>query len=138
MKYKEIKDGYLLRLETGENVNDQLEQFIVDKEIRGAFIQGIGGVQKATVGYYNLKRKKYIFRAVKNAVELVSLQGNIAWFETQPIIHMHAVITNMQNKAYGGHVKNIIVGATVEVRIILSDELIRTPDAEAGLPLLDV
>ncbi|MBP6880497.1 DUF296 domain-containing protein [Candidatus Saccharibacteria bacterium] len=138
MRYKEINDGFLLRLETGENINDQLEQFIVEREIHGAFIGGIGGVQSATVGYYNLKRKKYIFRSVKNAVELVNLQGNVAWLDAQPIIHMHAVVTNTQNKAFGGHVKKIIVGATVEIRITLTNALSRIPDADTGLPLLAV
>jgi predicted DNA-binding protein with PD1-like motif len=140
MNYKKINQGFIVRLNTGEELLESLEKFILENKIKSGWINGIGGVQKATVGYFNTKRQKYVFRAIKDPVEVVSMQGNISWIgENLPIIHLHGVITNMQNKARGGHINKLVVGATLEIIIQTFDqEIYRKPNKDVGLPLLDL
>ena len=139
MKSTELTNGYVLRLERGEELIEQLTKFIEDKEIKAGWISGIGGTTKARVGYYNLNRKKYIFRSVKDARELVSLQGNVSLISDQVALHLHGVVTDSNNKPRGGHIQELIVGGTCEVKIEVFDKpLTRSIDPEIGLPLLNL
>lgn len=139
MKYKRIKDEYLVRLEKGEEIVASLTGFCAEHDIKSGWVTGIGGVQRASVGYFNTKRKKYVFRRVKDAAELVSLNGNVSQVDGLPFLHLHAVISNKNNQAHGGHVHHIIVAATVEIRIVpFSEQISRFDDEESGLKLLEI
>lgn len=139
MKFRSVEDGFVVRLEKGEELVKTLTEFVDDKKIEAGFIQGLGGVLKARLGYYNLTRKKYIFRSVKEAVELMSLQGNISRIGDEPALHMHAVVSDKRNKAHGGHVQEMVIGGTCEVYIKTFKERIeREVDSEIGLPLMQL
>ena len=140
MKFIQNNNYYLIRLETGEELLAQLTGFCAEHDIKsGYIINGIGGVQRATVGYYNTLKKKYVFRRVKDAVELVSLSGYIAEVDSKPFLHLHAVVSSMNNKASGGHLHHAIIGATAEIIIRQFDHsLSRELDQETGLNLLEL
>ena len=54
MKFIQNNNDYIIRLETGEELLAQLTGFCAEHDIKsGYIINGIGGVQRATVGYYN-------------------------------------------------------------------------------------
>jgi len=139
MVFQEITGSYLLRLEKGEELVAQLTQFVSNNSIKAGWVTGLGGAANVRLGYYNLQRKKYVFRHVKNVVELVSLTGNIARHDGQPALHLHGVVSDRNNKAHGGHIKELIVGGTVEIKIETFDgELTRELDENIGLPLLQL
>lgn len=139
MVHRKLKNGWLLRLEKGEELVAVLNQFCHDQKVEAGWLNGLGGCLKARLGYYNLTRKKYIFRAVKDARELVSLQGTVAMVGDQMALHIHGVVTDGHNKAYGGHIKELYVGGTCEVMIqTFEGKLERALDSEIGLPLLQL
>jgi len=137
MKFRKYQDEYLIRLEKGEELVATLTGFCAEHDIKSGWITGIGGVQRASVGYYNLKRKSYIYRRIKDANELISLTGNVSDVDGLPFLHLHAVVADRNNKAQGGHVHHIIIGATAEIRLVTFDEpLKRELDEDIGLKLL--
>lgn len=139
MKSLKTNTGYILRLEKDEELYESIERFAKEKKIKGAFLTGLGGLTKAVVGYYNLDRKKYVFRHVKKVKELVSLNGNISMLNSGVALHLHGVVSDIRNKAFGGHIKEAVCGGTIEIHITTFDsELNRQPDAEVGLPLLEL
>ena len=139
MKSTAVSDGFILRLELGEELVASLEQFCQEQKVTGAWVNGVGGVTQALVGYYHLKRRKYVFRHVKSAVELVSLQGNVSTVGDQTVLHLHAVVSDNRNKTYGGHLKEARVGGTCELYIrTFENGLTRELDPKIGLPLLNL
>lgn len=138
MVMKKLKNGWLIvRLETGEDVVGSIHKLVTEQKISSGWVSGIGGVTSALVGYYHRQRKKYVFRHVRDVIELVSLRGNISRIGGEPALHMHCVVTDRRNKAYGGHAKRLEVGATCEVLIqTFEDEIVREMNPEIGLPLL--
>lgn len=137
MKFHKLLDGYLLRLELGEEVVKSLTDFCQKQKLKSAWFHGLGGVTKAVVGYYNLKRKKYTFRHIRDVKEMTNLVGNLSWIGETPALHLHGTFTDSKNKAYGGHIREAVVGGTVEVYIRSWDvQLARESDPDVGLPLL--
>lgn len=139
MKYSEVHNGWLLRLERGEELVSSLTEFVENNKVDGAWVSGLGGATKARVGYYNLNRKKYIFRSVKDVRELVSLQGNISKIGDKVALHLHGVVTDSNNKTRGGHIQELICGGTIELYVQnLGVKMERTVDEQIGLPLLEL
>jgi predicted DNA-binding protein with PD1-like motif len=140
MRFIQNNDDFIIRLETGEELLAQLTGFCAEHDIKSGYIvSGIGGVQRAAVGYYNMRKKKYINRRIKDAVELLNLSGNISELDSKPFLHLHATVSTMNNKAHGGHVHHIVIGATAEIIIRKIDQPIkRTLDTKVGLNLLDL
>lgn len=135
-----IKDGntFVIRLEVGEEIVSSLDKFLSAQKISSAYFSGIGAVQSATLGFYNLKKKKYRW---KNFVEceVVSLTGNVAMLNGKPFIHAHMVLSDDKFNCYGGHLKEAVVGATLEIVLErLAARVERKFDKEIGLNLLDV
>ena len=50
MKYRKVEDGYLLRLEKGEEVVETLTAFIKNQKIQAGFITGMGAVNPLGCG----------------------------------------------------------------------------------------
>jgi len=140
MKFIQNNDAYIIRLETGEELLAQLTGFCAEHNIKSGYIaSGLGSVQRATVGYFNQRKKKYIFRRIKDVVELVNLSGNISEIDSKPFLHLHATVSSMNNKASGGHLHHAIIGATAEIIIRKFDHsLSRKLDQETGLNLLEL
>lgn len=138
MVVKKLNDGRLLaRLELGEELVKCVTDIVREHTVESAWISGVGGTTSAQVGYYHRVRRKYVFRHVRDVVELINLTGNVSWVGDKPVLHLHAVVTDRRNKAYGGHLKRLEVGATCEILITpLGEGLTREMDPSVGLPLL--
>jgi predicted DNA-binding protein with PD1-like motif len=138
MMVKKLADGRLLaRLELGDELVKCVTEIVREHKVDGAWVSGVGGVTSVQVGYFHRERKKYVFRHVKDVVELVNLSGNISRVGDEPVLHLHAVVTDKRNKAYGGHLRSATVGGTCELLITpLGEGLMREMDPAVGLPLL--
>ncbi|HEU5187689.1 MAG TPA: PPC domain-containing DNA-binding protein [Candidatus Saccharimonadales bacterium] len=138
-----VYDGfnYFLRLEKGEQALETLLHFAQKNKLEGAWISGIGGALRATIGYYDLAKKEYTWQDLSELHEVVSLQGNLSLNESgEPMLHLHGTFSSKDHQVVGGHVKEITVGATLELFIHRSDgiALRRKVDQTVGLPLLDL
>lgn len=135
-------DGYnhIIRLDKGELLIDSLSKWAIEKGVAGGWISGIGAARWVELGYYDLKKQNYNWKKIKDLVEIDSLQGNLAWIDDTPAIHLHATFSDSKMRTTGGHVKELEVGGTCEVFVhaTFGPQLTRFLNKDTGLKLLDL
>ncbi|MDB5185581.1 MAG: protein of unknown function superfamily protein [Candidatus Saccharibacteria bacterium] len=135
-------DGYnwIVRLSKGELLMESLDSFIKEHNIAGGWVNGLGAAVWAELGFYDLHAQQYNFKKLDQLLEITSLQGNIAWVDNKPFVHLHGTFSNAEMQGLGGHVKELEVGGTCEIYIHTweGEPIARVLDAETGLPLLDL
>jgi hypothetical protein len=140
MKFKFDGYNWLVRLEKGEPLVASLVKLVKQEGVSGAWISGLGAAQSAELGFYDLDTKQYHWKKFDQLMEITSLQGNVAWNGEEPAVHMHGTFSDSNMQAFGGHVKELIVGGTCEVLLHrwYEGKLNRSEDPETGLKLLDL
>lgn len=138
MHYQFDGYNYLVRLDKGERLVERLSELIANGNIQGAWVSGIGAASWVELGYYHHEKHEYQWRKLEQSLEIVSLQGNAAWHENKPFLHLHGVLSDVEMKTYGGHVRELEVTGTCEIFLHLwnKDTLSRRPDSDTGLKLL--
>lgn len=135
-------DGFnhLIRLVKGERLAENLLKFALDTKCEGAWITGIGGATEVELGFYNLDAKEYKWQTFKGLCEITSLNGTITLGEDGKLmLHMHGTLADSEFKAFGGHIKDLVAGGTVEIFVHRAYKPIRRkPDPQTGLNLLDL
>ncbi len=136
--YRFDGDQHLLVLQRGEDVLRSITDFVRDREIRGASLQGIGAVDLARLGQYDYERKDYRVVELRGALEVVGLIGNVALRDGVPFPHVHMTVTTQDGKAFGGHLlEGSRCALTMEIEIKdLGAPLERTPDPRFNLSVL--
>jgi hypothetical protein len=136
MKYRRDGSRVFVRLDMGEDVHAALVGVAEREGIGGGFVTALGAVRDATLGYYDVERKDYDRRSFSEEMEIASASGTVARLEGKPYFHLHAVLSDRQCRAFGGHLFSAKAAATVEVQITISATPIeRTPDEATGLKL---
>lgn len=141
MTYTTDEFNYTLVFLKGEEVVQVLLDFIKEKDIKAGWVLGLGGLSQATLGCYALADKTYHWSDVAGDLELTNLTGNMAWQDGEPVLHLHATISDESLVAKGGHLKAAVVAGTVEVLIHTWDSdkrFNRAKDKATGLNLLDL
>ena len=129
---------YLVRLDRGEEVIRSLADFVTRHELGGGSINGIGAVENTELGYFDLHSRQYDRRTFEQEMELISLTGNIAWADGEPVIHAHAVLGGADYGTVGGHLFSATIAVTGELYVtVLPDQRIeRALDERTGLKLI--
>ncbi|HHW19896.1 MAG TPA: DNA-binding protein [Thermodesulfovibrio thiophilus] len=91
------------RLYKGDEIISRLSSFLKDNSITSGIITGIGAVSFAKIGYYNQTEQKYIAREFNEAMEILSLKGNISIKDNEPFMHLHIVLSKDDFTCIGGH-----------------------------------
>lgn len=131
--------NFFIRLERGEDVFEALKDFSVKNDVKSASFTALGAVEDGELGYYSLEEKKYHSKQYADAMEVVSMTGNIALVDGMPFVHAHAVLSDTENTCAGGHLFAARVAVTLEIHLCVYDAAIeRTLDNEVGLKLLDL
>jgi uncharacterized protein len=139
MKIHQDGSRFLIRCEVGEKLPDVLLDLARSRHWISAEITGLGAVRGVTLAYYDLNDRKYINHPIDGIVELVSLVGNLAWLDGNPIWHLHCSVADRNGNLKGGHLVTLEVAVTVECWITLGDKpLARRYDEFSGLNLLDL
>ena len=143
MNYRllEERDGrrtFAVALDIGEEVMSTLTALARELSLAGSSVSGIGGFQRATLGYFAWDRREFIENKVEEQVELLSFQGSIAAGEDgSPTLHAHVVLGRSDASTRGGHLVEGIVRPTLEAIIVESPgHLHRLYDDATGLVLL--
>ncbi len=97
-----------VKLNEGSILPDALERVILGEGLRGGLIVGIGGFERAEIGYYNPKTSTYLREVLKageeEILEVVSLLGNyLVRSDGSVSIHVHVALSAKDTGVKGGH-----------------------------------
>ena len=123
--------------QNGDEPMSGLLDFANAKGLTGARITAIGAFENATLAYFDWEAKEYREIPVKEQVEVLSMLGDIALNDDEPVVHVHAVLGRRDGSTIGGHLKAAHVRPTLEVIIDEQPEYLRKfRDRESGLALI--
>ncbi len=140
MQAHPIEEGWIVRLERGEEALSVLTGFCADRGVEGASFTGLGAFQKARLGYFDMTARHYLEQVVEGPFEVLAITGNIARKSDGSLFaHTHCVLGDRQMHTLGGHLFEAEVGATLEIVLrVFEGRLARRPDPDLGLELLDL
>lgn len=140
MKVKRTETGFLIALDAGDEIISSLKRVAESERIGLASIQGIGAVRDAVLGYLDLDQKQYLKRQLgPESMELVSLLGNMARLEDEPVVHCHVVLADREMRSFGGHLFEATATVTVEIFMrVFEGEVSRRFDPDFGTNLLAI
>lgn len=139
MKFIKIQNGYILRFDKNDKFMEQLTDFADSQKIKSAWLSGFGAVLGAEIGWYDLEAKDYNWVSKIGIYEISNLTGNISRLDGKPYVHAHVTLCGSDYKAFGGHIKELVVGATLELQVSLIDKTLeRRLDEGCGLNILDL
>ncbi|MEQ8766262.1 MAG: DNA-binding protein [Planctomycetota bacterium] len=135
MQYQTGPGGrHFLRLHRGEPLMKSLSGYCKDQSLRAGRISGIGAVEDTRLAYYDLSEKRYLETHLPDLMELVSFSGNLTIREGEPFVHAHAVLSDRDCVARGGHMVEATVGVLVELILEpVSVAITRQFEEEIGL-----
>lgn len=121
----------------GEEVMTRLTEYARKRNLKAAWISGLGGSGTVALGFYDIEAKAYEWQELATPLEILNLTGNLAIVDGEPFWHVHGTFGGRDYQAIGGHVKELVVGLTCELLVTpLDTPLTRTFDDETGLKLL--
>lgn len=121
----------------GDSVMGPLLEFLKAHGVGAARLSGIGALESVTVGYFDWQSKSYERHEIREQVELLSLAGDVALKDDEPVVHAHVVLGRRDTSVRGGHLLDATVRPTLE--LIVEDSpahLRKRVDAETGLALI--
>ena len=100
-------------------------------------IEAFGAVQKARLGFYHQKTRKYQSFVLDRPFEITKLIGNISLKEGKSIVHAHITLAGEDGSAYGGHLLpgTIVFACEFIVQVFEGPIFQRGLDLKTGLPL---
>jgi predicted DNA-binding protein with PD1-like motif len=138
MKARRTESGFLLVLDRGDEVIASLKAFADSERIGAASLCGIGAVRDVELGYLDLDQKQYLRRELgAESLELLSLAGNIARLNGEPVAHCHVIVGDREMRTFGGHLFRAVVSVTAEITLqVYEGEVSRRFDEESGANLI--
>lgn len=131
------ENKYVLKVNVGEDVIGQLQEFCREEKIEAGKFFAIGASKKLKLGWYDVDAKEYTWKEFNEKLEIVSLLGNIAWKEDDVIAHAHGSFSDQQMQLVGGHVAKLVVGAACEIILEkLEGHIEKAFDEDIGLNLM--
>lgn len=131
------KNIYVISFEKGEEVFEGLQKFLKENVITACTFTGIGACSTVELGFFNTHIKDYRRKPFIDDVEIVSLIGNGATKDGEPVLHAHGVFGRTDFSLLGGHVFKIVVSVTCEITLTkLDGQLTRVNNPDFNLNLL--
>jgi predicted DNA-binding protein with PD1-like motif len=143
MQVKLLKDTleekiYVIVFLKGDEVLSGLTDFATKYKVTDAHFTGIGAISSATTAWLDLEKKMYHPTVTNEQVEVLSLIGDIAAFNSKPVVHMHAVLGHKDGHTTGGHVWELNVNPTVEIFLTANTTPVnKRADPNSGIKLID-
>lgn len=114
MEYKKFGNKYVLRIDRGEEIVENLKIFCKQEQIELGWITGIGAVDKIAIGLFETDSKKYHSIELKGDHEITSLVGNISQMDGKVYLHLHINLSDINYNVFGGHLSSAIISGTGE------------------------
>ena len=77
MQYKQFGNTWMVRIDLGEDIIEQLKKLCVEEHILLGRVEAIGATDHAVIGVYDLAKKEYYPEEINEFMEIASLNGNI-------------------------------------------------------------
>src|SRR5262245_22456447 len=140
MKTKRTESGFLLVLDPGDEVIASLKKLAEAERIGLASMTGIGAVRDAVIGYLDLDQRQYLKREFgPESMELVSLIGNMARLDGEPVAHCHVSLSDREMRTFSGHLFEATVSVTVAFFMrVFEGEVSREFNADFGANLINM
>ena len=128
---------FMGKLEFGADLLEEITRICVDRDIHLGWVEALGAVKKARLGYYNQKEREYHFYELDQTLEITNLVGNVSIKDGVPIVHAHVTFSDKDGHAYGGHLApgTIVFACEVVIQVLDGPKFERGLDQETGLPL---
>ena len=125
------------RLEHGADLIEELTSVCVANGVTLGWVQALGALQKARLGYYNQGSREYEFIEMDRHLEITNLVGNVSLRDGEPIIHAHVTLADDEARAFGGHLApgTIVFACEFCIQMFDGPDLCRGFDDATGLPL---
>lgn len=137
MEYKRFQDTIIARVDKGEEILSQLKVIAQKEDIKLAEIQGLGAIDRFTVGVFRPDLKQYFANHFEGFFEIVSLTGTINTMDGEYYSHLHMSAGNEKSEVFGGHLNEAYISATCELVIrIIDGTTDRVFDENVGLNVL--
>jgi predicted DNA-binding protein with PD1-like motif len=128
---------FMGKLEFGADLLEEITRICVDRDIHLGWVEALGAVKKARLGYYNQKEREYHFYELDQTLEITNLVGNVSIKDGVPIVHAHVTFSDKDGHAYGGHLApgTIVFACEIVIQVLDGPKFERVFDQETGLPL---
>lgn len=137
MEYQKFENTYLVRLDRGEEVLEQVKALSLKEQISLATVQGLGAVNDLTLGVFRPTEKTYHSNRFQGCYEIVSLTGTISTMNGEYYCHLHMSAGDESGHVVGGHLNRAVISATGELVVtVIPGTVDRAFDPEVGLNLL--
>jgi predicted DNA-binding protein with PD1-like motif len=131
MKFRKIDESpktFILVFETGDELADGLLQFAKEQKLSAASFKAVGALSSVRLGWLNWEGKRYEPSVtLDEQVELLSLIGDVALKDGEPVVHAHAVIGRKDGTAHGGHLLKAVIQQTRTEATVVRNSQVSNP-----------
>lgn len=117
MKYQRFGSKYLLRIDRGEELIEQLSRVCELEGIRLGSISGLGAADYVRVGLYDVEKQEYHSMELEQPMEITSLMGTVTEMDGKPYFHLHINVAGEDHITRGGHLNLCRISVTGELVI---------------------
>jgi hypothetical protein len=137
MEYRRFENTYIVRIDRGEEILEQVKALSLKENIKLASVQALGAVNDFTVGVFKPAVKKYDANSFQGNYEIVSLTGTINTMNGEFYPHLHMSAGDETGKVVGGHLNRAVVSAVCEMVVtVIPGTVDREFSEEIGLNVL--
>ena len=116
MEYRKFDQGYVLRLDPGEEIVASLTRLVEQENVQLGTVSALGAAGDVTIGIFNTKEKQYYSQRYQGDYEISALVGNVTRKEGEPYLHLHITIGNpVTGEVHAGHLSSAVISATLEL-----------------------
>ena len=139
MEYRKFDQGYVLRLDPGEEIVASLTRLVEAEQVELASVSALGAANDVTIGIFNTAEKQYYSRRYQGDFEISALVGNVTRKDGEPYLHLHITIGNpVTGEVHAGHLSSATISATLELFLQVWDGQVgRKFSDTVGLNLLE-
>lgn len=137
-KIDQSPETFVLVFRTGDELAEGLLGFAKKERLSAASFKAVGACSSVRLAWFDWERKRYEPSVtLDEQVELLSLIGDIALKDGEPVVHAHVVIGKKDGTAHGGHLLKAVIRPTCEVVLTESPaHLQKVIDPDSGIALI--
>jgi predicted DNA-binding protein with PD1-like motif len=131
------KRTFIGQLPSGADLYESISRICTEEDIKIAKVTALGAVTRATVAYYDQKKRVYKPITFKKHLEILNCTGNVSLKDGKPFVHIHATFADSKGNVFGGHLMagTVVFACELAIEELEGKGLDRKPDDETGLNL---